>query len=121
MVNGMPSLNNGGLDPANIERVDVIKGPSGTLFGSSVISYGGLINITTKRPMDSFKGELGWVTGSYGLNRLTADINTPLNELSAFRVNMAYQNSNTFQDAGGGESFLLRHLLNLKLLKSFPF
>ncbi|WP_040417151.1 TonB-dependent receptor [Cyclobacterium qasimii] len=107
MVNGMPSLNNGGLDPANVERVDVIKGPSGTLFGSSVISYGGLINITTKRPGDSFKGELGLITGSYGLNRFTADVNTPLNELSSVRVNMAYQNSNTFQDAGGSKSFFL--------------
>ncbi|MBR9774146.1 MAG: TonB-dependent receptor [Cytophagales bacterium] len=121
MVNGMPSLNNGGLDPANIERVDVIKGPSGTLFGSSVISYGGLINITTKRPMDSFKGELGWVTGSYGLNRLTADINSPLNELSAVRVNMAYQNSDTFQDAGSNESFFIAPSFKFKASEKLSF
>src|SRR3546814_18111190 len=34
MVNGLPGLTNGSLDPAGIERIDVIKGPSGTLFGS---------------------------------------------------------------------------------------
>ncbi len=107
MVNGMPSLNNGGLDPANIETVDVIKGPSGTLFGSSVISYGGLINITTKRPGDTFKGEVGFITGSFGLNRLTADVNVPLNESASFRVNTAYQSKNTFQDAGGMNSFFI--------------
>ena len=105
MVNGMPSLNNGGLDPANVESVDVIKGPSGTLFGSSVISYGGLINITTKRPADTFKGEVGFITGSYGLNRITGDVNVPLNENASMRVNTAYQSNNTFQDAGGRNSF----------------
>ncbi len=47
LVNGMPSVNNGGLDPAHIESIEVVKGPSGTLFGSPMISYGGLINITT--------------------------------------------------------------------------
>ncbi|MEB2783782.1 TonB-dependent receptor [Algoriphagus persicinus] len=107
MVNGMPSLNNGGLDPANVESVDVIKGPSGTLYGSSVISYGGLINITTKRPSDIFKGEVGFITGSYGLNRLTADVNVPLNETASMRVNTAYQSNNTFQDAGGRNSFFI--------------
>ncbi len=41
MINGIAGLSNGGLDPANIERLEVIKGPSGTLFGSSLISFGG--------------------------------------------------------------------------------
>lgn len=107
MVNGMPSLNNGGLDPANIETVDVIKGPSGTLFGSSVISYGGLINLTTKRPTDSFKGEVGFITGNNGLNRITGDVNVPLNENASMRVNTAYQSNNTFQDAGNRNSFFI--------------
>ncbi|MCH5600107.1 TonB-dependent siderophore receptor [Niabella ginsengisoli] len=42
MINGVPGLTNGGVDPANIERIETIKGPSGTLFGSSLISFGGL-------------------------------------------------------------------------------
>src|SRR6201999_4346971 len=50
MVNGLPGLTSGSLDPANIERIEVIKGPSSTLFGSSIVSYGGLINTVTKRP-----------------------------------------------------------------------
>lgn len=56
LVNGMPSVNNGGFNPANVETIEVIKGPSGTLFGSPMIAYGGLINITTKRPYDFFGG-----------------------------------------------------------------
>lgn len=121
MVNGMPSLNNGGLDPANVERIDVIKGPSGTLFGSSVISYGGLINITTKRPGNTFDGELGLITGSFGLNRLTADLNTPSNEVSSVRINMAYQNRNTFQDAGGRESFFIAPSFKFKASERLSF
>lgn len=107
LVNGMPNVNNSALDPANIETIDVVKGPSGTLFGSAVISYGGLINITTKKPFDLFKGEVGFVTGSFGMNRLTADLNVPLSEATAIRVNTAYQSQNTFQDAGSRSSFFL--------------
>ncbi|MDQ1163788.1 carboxypeptidase-like regulatory domain-containing protein [Flavobacterium sp. SORGH_AS_0622] len=77
MINGLPGLSNGGLDPANIDKIEVIKGPSGTLFGSSLISYGGLINLTTKKPYDHFGGEVSYTAGSNGLNRVTADVNTP--------------------------------------------
>lgn len=107
LVNGMPNVNNGALDPANIETIDVIKGPSGTLFGSAVISYGGLINITTKKPFDLFKGEVGFVNGSFGLNRLTADVNVPVSNATSIRVNTAYQTQNSFQDAGERSSFFL--------------
>src|SRR5690606_3245937 len=69
MVNGLPGLTMGSLDPANIDRIEVIKGPSGTLFGSSLISYGGLINTVTKKPYSGFGGELGYTAGSFGLNR----------------------------------------------------
>jgi len=107
MVNGMPSVNNGGLDPVNVETIDVIKGPSGTLFGSPMISYGGLINVTTKRPYETMGGEVGFVNGSNGLNRFTADINVPLNEKSLVRVNTAYHLQNSFQDAGFSKSFFI--------------
>jgi iron complex outermembrane receptor protein len=54
MVNGVAGQTNGGIDPANIERIESIKGPSGTLFGSSLISFGGLLNIVTKKPYETF-------------------------------------------------------------------
>lgn len=90
------------VDPVNIERLEVIKGPSSTLFGSSVISYGGLVNIVTKQPFDTYKGEVSYSGGSFGFNRLTADINTPLNDdkTAMFRVNAAGEWQNGFQDYG---------------------
>lgn len=107
MVNGLPSVTNGAIDPANVESIEVIKGPSGTLFGSSTISYGGLINVTTKKPYDVLGGNLSYTFGSFGLNRLTLDLNTPLNEKSAIRLNGAFTEQHSFQDAGFKKSFYL--------------
>ncbi len=104
LLNGMPSFSNGTLDPANVESIEVIKGPSGTMYGGNIVSYGGLINVTTKKPYEAFGGEMGYVNGSYGLNRVTADINTPLSKQMFLRINTAYQNRNSFQDAGFSKS-----------------
>jgi iron complex outermembrane receptor protein len=109
MINGIAGLTNGGLDPANIEHIEAIKGPSGTLFGSSLISFGGLINIVTKKPYDTLGGELSYTGGSYGLSRVTADFNTPLNEskTALFRINGAYHNEGSWQDAGFKKSVFI--------------
>ncbi|MFT3948408.1 MAG: TonB-dependent receptor [Agriterribacter sp.] len=100
--NGLTAGNVTLLDPVNIERIEAIKGPSATLFGSQAISYGGLVNIVTKQPFETFKGEVGYTTGSFGFNRITADINTPLNEekTALFRINAAGEMQNGFQDYG---------------------
>lgn len=102
LVNGLPGLTNGSLDVSNVERIEVIKGPSGTLFGSSLISYGGLINTVTKQPYNATAAEVTYTAGSYGLNRITADLNTPLDKAHKllFRLNAAYHDENSFQDAG---------------------
>ena len=102
LVNGLPGLTNGSLDVSNVERIEVVKGPSGTLFGSSLISYGGLINTVTKQPFDGTATDLNYTIGSFGLHRVTADINTPLdkNHKLLFRVNAALHDEDSFQDAG---------------------
>lgn len=107
MVNGLPALTNGALDPAAVDRIEVIKGPSGTLFGSSLISYGGLINVVTKRPYGAFGAEASYQAGSFGQNNLIADVNTPVGEQGAVRAVGAYRTGNSFQDAGFGESFFV--------------
>ena len=123
MVNGLPGLTNGSLDPANIDRIEIIKGPSGTLFGSSLISYGGLINTTTKRPYKTFGGEVNYTVGSYGLHRVTADINTPLNDTKSlnFRINSAYNKQESFQDAGFKESFFIAPSLSYDVNEKLSF
>lgn len=90
------------MEVANIERIEVLKGPSATLFGSMYTSYGGMLNRVTKKPFETFKGEVSYTAGGYGLGRFTLDINTPLNKEKGLflRTNAAYHTENSFQDAG---------------------
>lgn len=101
MVDGVPATTNGEIDPADIERIEVIKGPAGTLYGGAVTSFGGLINVTTKKPRDYFGGEVAYTFGSFNLNRLTADVYGPVdrNRKTLFRLNSAYQYQNGFRDS----------------------
>ena len=123
LVNGLPALTNGSPDPANMENIEVIKGPSGTLYGSSLVSYGGLINITTKKPYDYFGGNISYTLGSFGLNRVTADVNTPLDETGdvALRINTAYHTENSFQDAGFNKSLFVAPSLSYKVNGKLSF
>ena len=121
IVNGVANINNGALDPANIENIEVIKGPSGTLYGGNLIYYGGLININTKKPYDTFGGELGYITGSYDLQRVTADINTPLSPKVSLRINAAYHSENSFQDAGTTKSFFIAPSFKFKASDRLTF
>lgn len=109
LTNGLPGLTSGNLDPASVEEIQVIKGPSGTLFGASFYGYGGIINTITKKPYHDFGGEVAYNLGSYGLNRVTLDLNTPLSKSKkiAMRINTAYHTENTFQDAGFKKSFYI--------------
>lgn len=117
LTDGVPSQTNGEIDPANIERVELIKGPSGTLFGGSVVSYGGLINIVTKKPLDTLGGELSYTTGSYGLNRFSADLYGPVtkDKKLLFRLNSAYQHQNSFQDVGFRKSIFVAPVLEYRV------
>lgn len=123
LVNGLPGITNGSPDPANIESIEVLKGPSGTLYGSSLISYGGLINIVTKKPYSYFGGNISYVMGSNGLNRVTADINTPLDEEGdvALRLNTAFDTRNSFQDAGFRKSLFVAPSLSYNVNDRLSF
>ncbi|HMG09545.1 MAG TPA: TonB-dependent receptor [Mucilaginibacter sp.] len=107
LYNGLPGFTNGDLDPADIEEIQVLKGPSGTLFGANFVGYGGIINVVTKKPYFTTGGEITYNTGSFGLNRISADVNTPLSKIEkvALRVNTAYSSENSFQDAGYKKTF----------------
>lgn len=121
MTNGLPSLTNTTIDPINVDNIEVIKGPSGTLFGSSVISYGGLINIVTKKPYQVFGGEISYNNGTYGSNRVTADINIPLKDKVAVRINSAYTTEESFQDAGFSNAFFLAPSLKYEVSDKLTF
>lgn len=106
--NGLRSdLNRSSADISNIERIEFIKGPSGTLFGAGASSFGGVVNIVTKRPGENFFGNIGLALGSFGLARVTADINAPVNKEKTVmaRVNTAITRQNNFSDFGRVSNF----------------
>lgn len=121
MINGFPAINNGSIDPVNVDNIEIIKGPSGTLYGSSLISYGGLINIVTKKPYSKFGGEIGYNAGTYGMDRVTADVNVPLNNYADFRINTAYQKEGSFQDAGFSKSLFVAPSLSYRVNDKLSF
>lgn len=123
LVNGLPGLTNGTINPANIERIEVLKGPSATLFGNAVSSYGGLINVVTKKPYVGTGGELSFTTGSFGLNQVTGDFNTALSKEKGiyFRLNTSYATERSFQDAGFRKSFFVAPSLSYKVNNNLSF
>jgi iron complex outermembrane recepter protein len=123
LVDGIAGLTNGDLDPSYMERIEVIKGPSGTLFGGALTNFGGLLNIVTKKPVDTVGGELSYTTGSYNLSRLTADVYGPLSKTGNLlgRVNAAYHYQNSWQDAGFRNSFFVAPTLQYQINERSTF
>ena len=96
------------LNPIILERVEAIKGPAGTLFGSNRnITFGGVFNYVTKKPYDDFGGMISYTGGSYELSRVAADVNAPLNKDKTllFRLNAAAQSEGSFQDQGYAKNY----------------
>lgn len=94
--NGMVAPVTSTIDAINVETLEFLKGPVGTLYGSNVASYGGLINRVTKKPVKNFFGAVSASAGSYNTYRATADINAPITKDLLFRVNTAYTNDGNF-------------------------
>jgi vitamin B12 transporter len=71
------------VDPANVDRVEVLKGPQSTLWGTDAI--GGVINIVTKRPEEGLNGNVFAQAGSFSSLRGGAGIEGA-NERFDFRL-----------------------------------
>jgi len=75
------------LDLVDIERVEVLRGPQGTLFGKNTI--GGAVSLTTKRPSDVFEGRVRAKVGTDSRVNLDATVNIPLSESFMTRFTVA--------------------------------
>ena len=123
--NSVAGYNFNSIDPADIEKIEAIKGPTGTLFNSSLASFGGLFNRVTKQPFETPHTEIAYQTGSFDLNRITADVNMPLNKDKTvlFRINTALHNEHSFQDAGYNRSIFvapsITYIVNDRLSVNF--
>lgn len=77
-------------DLGELERVEVLKGPQGTLFGKNTSS--GVINVITRKPGFEREAEGEVTFGNYGALGLAGSFNTPLGEYAALRVYAAHRN-----------------------------
>lgn len=95
----LPSSSNAtSIGLANIERVEVLKGPASILYGQVI--PGGLINLVTKKPQPEPFYHFSARYGSYDLYRGQIDLNQPLNSSNTllFRLNGSYLNDGSFRD-----------------------
>ncbi|MGH6908046.1 MAG: TonB-dependent siderophore receptor, partial [Aestuariivirga sp.] len=96
--NGRPFLGFLKADLANIEQIEVLKGPAAVLFGR--IEPGGLINLITKKPLDQPYYSLQQQFGSYDFYRTTVDATGPIDadKTLLYRFNLGYTDAESFRD-----------------------
>lgn len=81
---------------SNIERVEVLKGPSGVLYGQSAV--GGIVSIITKRPLQEFDASATLGFGSFSQKIASFDLTGGLTDAFAARVTGEIERSDTFVD-----------------------
>jgi len=86
-----------------VKRIDVLKGPSSSLYGGGLGSpLGGLINVVSERPATSlFTGELAMRGGSCSTVDPYVDVNIPLSSKAGARIASEYLNSDSWIDEIG--------------------
>lgn len=88
----------------NLERVEILKGPSALIFGRG--GGGGVINRVQKTPhVEAPSASARGSVNSFGAHDLSADLNMPLSETAAFRINGVYENLDNHRDYYGGERY----------------
>ena len=84
-VNEMPVAANhfADTDFYDVERVEVLRGPQGTLYGRN--ATGGAVNVITNKPTDTFSGSITGEYGNYNERKITGYVNIPLGDMFAVR------------------------------------
>lgn len=87
----------------DLERVEILRGPQGTLYGRSATA--GVVNIHAKDPnTDSFAAELAGEFGSYDLRRFSAGINLPATDKFAVRISGQHRSREGYYSPKGEET-----------------
>lgn len=89
----LPHVQSQMLDPFDLEQIEVLRGPQGTLFGKN--TTGGVILLRSKRPvLDEFSGQLQGTAGNWGTVEARGAVNIPIVERKlAYRGVFTYQNN----------------------------
>lgn len=108
-VDGLPIFggNQQAYDPnslVGVERIEVLKGPTATLYGGGLgTPLGGLINLATERPGDRPGGYVALRGGSFDTWNPYGEVNLPLSGGIAARIAGEYQRNDSWIDRVHGE------------------
>ncbi|HVT84482.1 MAG TPA: TonB-dependent siderophore receptor [Chitinophagaceae bacterium] len=94
--NGLPTNIAGMPEAATLESVEIIKGSSAFLYGSS--SGGLIINMITKKPEYNFGGEVSMNIGNNQQYKPVIDVYGPVSKNLAFRIVGTYENDRSYRD-----------------------
>lgn len=102
-VDGLRGGNGMNEETFGLESVEVMKGPSSTLYGQSVL--GGIVNVRSKQPRPDRFARVQFTGGSYGFLEPAVDAGTSLNRSHTLyvRLNLLYRPTDSFVD------FVIRH------------
>ncbi len=89
----------------DVQRVEVLRGPQGTLYGRN--ATGGAVNIITNQPTNEFGGSITAEYGAYNEKKVTGFVNLPINDMLQVRLAGFYEN----RDGFGTNSFT-RHKID---------
>lgn len=120
-LDGLPVFagNQQAYDPnslVGIERIDVLKGPTATLYGGGLgTPLGGVINLESARPNDKASGYVAMRAGSFSTWNPYGDINVPLGNGIAARVAGEYQKNDSWIDKVHGERWSIQPSLSFQI------
>lgn len=102
LTNGLKTVQPRSFNAAT-SRVEVLKGPSSTLYG--ILDPGGLINVITKRPQTTFAGSVSATGTSFGGGNGTLDLTGPIEDTRfAYRLIGEYQHEDYWRNYGTAKS-----------------
>jgi catecholate siderophore receptor len=98
----------------NLERVEVLKGPYALIFGRG--GGGGIVNRVQKAPStDGLFMEGRASANSFGAWEFAADVNAPVSDRAAVRMNAAFENLDNHRDFFGGERYAVNPYVAVEL------
>lgn len=105
----------GRREMANLERIEVLKGPASILYGR--IQPGGMINLVTKKPLEESYYSIQQQVGSYDFYRTALDATSKLNESGSllYRFNMSYENKGSFREFVDDKKLFIAPVVQWKL------
>ena len=120
-LDGLPIFagNQQAYDPSSligVERIEVLKGPSATLYGGGLgTPLGGIINVVTERPSDKTGGYVAMRAGSFSTWNPYGDINVALSSGISARVAGEYQSNKSWIDKVGGERWSIQPSVSFQI------